>query len=282
MRPPPFRYVRAQSLDEATAALATDGAHILAGGQSLLPLLNARLIQPALLIDISRLAELRTLALDPAGSILLIGAMVRQATVEASPIVRAAAPLLVAALRHVGSPAIRSQGTVVGSAALADPTAEIPAVLLALGATFVVTSQRGERRLPAAELASRMADELVLRVEIPRAGTRTGAAWREVSHTYNGYALLGVGCQLEFAPDATVQSAHIAFCGTTTGAARAQMAEAALAGQALEARLIARAVEAALSEISFSDDAAASGAYRRDLAAALLKRSLQPATPFEQ
>jgi carbon-monoxide dehydrogenase medium subunit len=174
VKPPPFEYSAPTSVSDAVALLvehAEEEPRVLAGGQSLVPLMNFRLAQPGFLVDLRRVQGLDTLRLE--GDALVVGAMVRQATAERSPDVALAAPLLAEALGHVAHPPVRHSGTVVGSIAHADPAAELPTVALALDAEMTAVGPRGERRIPAADFFQGLfttalePDEILTEVRFP-------------------------------------------------------------------------------------------------------------------
>jgi 2-furoyl-CoA dehydrogenase FAD binding subunit len=197
MKPRPFDYVRPDTVAEALALLAEygDEARILAGGQSLVPMLNLRLIETGLLIDISRLAELDAIA--DLGGTVEVGAAVTQNTLMAWPGLRQKLPLLAAALPHVGHFQTRNKGTVCGSIAHADPSSELPLVLAMLGGEVVLRSARGERALAAEKFqqdmltTARAADELITAVRFPVAGGR-GVAFEEVARRHGDFAIVAV------------------------------------------------------------------------------------------
>lgn len=196
MKPAPFAYFAPRTLDEALELLAAEGSRVLAGGQSLVPLLNFRLARPERLVDINGIAELGVLRRRE--GVLHIGATVRQAALERSPLVARHWPLLAQAVRHVGHAATRSRGTVAGSVAHADPRAELPVALAALGARFHLRSRDGARTLTAGELfqgplTTAIADgELLESIEVPPlpAGARTGFA--EYARTHGDFAQAAV------------------------------------------------------------------------------------------
>ncbi|MGH7400469.1 MAG: FAD binding domain-containing protein, partial [Candidatus Rokuibacteriota bacterium] len=197
MKPAPFRYARAGSLAEATALLAAgpDDTKLLAGGQSLVPLLNMRLVRPAVLVDLNGLRELEGIAPTPDGG-LRIGALARHAELMTSSGVRERAPLLAEAARHVGHAAIRNQGTLGGSVAHADPAAELPAALVALDARLNVTGRGGTRVIAAADffrglLATALApDEILTAVDVP--AQPPGWGFAEIARRPGDFALAGV------------------------------------------------------------------------------------------
>jgi CO/xanthine dehydrogenase FAD-binding subunit len=194
VKPAPFEYLAPESLDEALALLDED-TRPLAGGQSLVPMLNFRLARPARLVDLERVDGLAGL---DAGETLRIGAMTRQAELERSDAVAAQWPILRDAVRHVGHVQTRARGTVGGSVAHADPKAELPVVLAALGARFHVRSATGARTLTAAELfrgplmTALAADELLVEIEVPAPPAGTPMAWVEHARTHGDFAVAGV------------------------------------------------------------------------------------------
>jgi CO/xanthine dehydrogenase FAD-binding subunit len=233
VKPAPFEYSAPTSVDDALALL-DDDAQVLAGGQSLVPLLNFRLARPERIVDINRIEELAYIRADEGGP-LRIGALARQAELERSQLVAARWPLLAQAVRLVGHPQIRSRGTVCGSVAHADPTAELPVALTALDARFHVRSASGARTLGAAELfagpltTSLAADELLAEIEVPALAAEARCAFREYARTHGDFAVAGAAVVL--APD----HAAVALLGAGWTPLRAPEAERALAGGA-EAR----------------------------------------------
>ncbi|MEV0697116.1 FAD binding domain-containing protein [Saccharopolyspora sp. NPDC050389] len=277
MKPPPFDYVRPDSLDEAVRLLAADeDAKALAGGQSLMPMMNFRLARPSILVDIGRLPELTELRRED--GVLVIGAGVRQRAAETSPLVRQACPLLGQALRHVGHHQIRSRGTVGGSLAHADPAAELCAAACALDAEVVVTGTGGRRTVPAAELfvapyqTSLAADEILTEVRLPIRAARHGFA--EIARRAGDFAIAGVAAVLEF-DGGTVTRARLAGLGIGGTVRRLPEAEAALRGRALDADAIGAAAGAAADSATPPDDLHADPATRRAALRAAAQRALE-------
>jgi CO/xanthine dehydrogenase FAD-binding subunit len=233
VKPAPFEYSAPASVDDALALL-DDDAKVLAGGQSLVPLLNFRLARPERVVDINRIEELAYIRADEGGT-LRIGALARQAELERSPLVAERWPLLTQAVRLVGHPQIRSRGTVCGSVAHADPTAELPVALTALDARFHLRSAGGARTLRAAELfagpltTSLAVDELLAEIEVPALPAGARCAFREYARTHGDFAVAGAAVVL--APG----HAAVALLGAGWTPLRAPEAERALAGGA-EAR----------------------------------------------
>lgn len=215
----PFEYVRAATLQEAFEELATDeDAKVLAGGQSLLPLMALRLARPSVLVDITGLS-LDGVRLDADGKVIRLGAMVRHRVLEESPRVAKAAPLLTAAVRHVGHWAIRNRGTLGGSLAHADPAGELPVAALALGATAVIAGPRGVRRTPCAELVegyfttSLDRDEIITQIDVPAASDGHSAAFCEWAPRAGDFAEVGVGVAIDLTDGGCCERVRAAACG---------------------------------------------------------------------
>lgn len=280
MKPPPFDYAAPESLDEAIGLLGGDlDAKLLAGGQSLVPLLSMRLAYPDLLVDLRRVAGLDTIS--ESGGQLVIGAMVRQLQAESSDTVRARCPLIVQALRQVAHPQIRARGTVGGSIAHADPAGELPAVAVALDARARVRGPGGERLVPAADLyrgiftTSLAEGEIVTSVEFPIRDDGAGSACVEVARRQGDYALCGAVAQVS-AVDGVVADARLALFGVADRPVRADSAEAALRETpAREAPAVAAAQVA--EEIAFADDPQVPADYRRQVAAVSAQRAIAQA-----
>ena len=269
MKPAPFEYVAAESVEQAVALLAGGGedAKVLAGGQSLLPLLNMRLVRPALLVDVNGVGGIDGIEID--GEVRL-GALVRQADALAATDLAEAVPLLAAALGHVGHPATRSRGTVGGSLAHADPAAELPAALLALDGSVVAASPRGERTIPAGELllgaftSALAVDELLTSVVLPRQGARP-FGFAEFARRHGDFALAGAAVLL--AP------ARVVLFGLGGGYERPGEAERAL-DQGADAAEVSALATRDLEPVS---DVHADAAYRRKVAAVLVRRAIEQA-----
>lgn len=281
MKPAPFDYHRPASVDEALALLAEHGydAKLLAGGQSLVPAMNFRLAQPAVLIDLNRIPGLD--GMEEADGRLRIGAMTRQAAAERSPLIAARAPLLGETLPYVAHAQIRNRGTVGGSIAHADPAGEIGAVMLALDARFQLRGPNGTRAVPAAEFFTGLfgtaleAEEMLVEVEVPTAAPRTGWAFDEVSRRHGDYALAGLAAAVEVDDAGRCTAARLAFLGVSDAPMLAREAAATLVGQAPTEDAIRAAADAASRrDIDPPGDIHASPAYRRHLAGVLVRRVL--------
>jgi CO/xanthine dehydrogenase FAD-binding subunit len=280
MKPPRFDYEAPRDLGAALGLLAergTDGK-VLAGGQSLVPLLNFRLARPEVLIDVNELQELSYLRRE--GGRLRIGALTRQAQAERSPIVRARWPLLGAALRFVAHPQIRNRGTIGGSVAHADPAAELPVALAALDARYHVRSTRGARVIEGdamfrGQLETALEDdELLCEVEVPALPAGAGCAFEEYARRNGDFALGGAAVVL--APDGGGRCDHaaIALLGAAATPVRATAAEALLAGRRMDDQTAREAAAEAVRGIAPTGDIHGSGGYRRDLIETLVRRAL--------
>lgn len=286
MKPAPFDYAAPRSLDETLDLLAERGGEgkILAGGQSLLPVLNFRLAQPALLVDVNRVTGLDTLAATADGG-LAVGALVRQRRLERDPEVARRAPLLAEAIRHVAHPQIRARGTLCGSLAHADPAAELPAVALALDARLRLRRRGGERWLEAARFftglfATALApDEMLVEVHFPPAPARTGTAFLEAARRHGDYAQAGVAASVTLGEDGRCRAARLVFLAVGEGPIDAARSAAALVGERPEGTLLeAVARQAAATEIDPLGDIHASAEFKRHLAAVLARRALTEAS----
>jgi carbon-monoxide dehydrogenase medium subunit len=285
VKPAPFDYVAPETLEEALETLAVrgDDAKVLAGGQSLLPVLNFRLAQPALLVDINRIAALDFVRATGDGG-LAIGALARQRRLEREPAVARRAPLLAEALPWVAHPQIRSRGTLGGSLAHADPAAELPAVALALDATVRLARRGGERTLAARDLftglfATALApDELLVELSIPPAPPRSGSAFVELARRHGDYALAGAAARVTLDENDRCRAARLVLVALGDGPVDARRAAAALAGSALDAAALrAAAAVAAAEEIDPAGDLHASAEFKRHLARVLAERALATA-----
>jgi len=282
MKLPPVDYEAPETVSEAVELLAEheDLASVLAGGQSLIPLLALRLARPAVLIDINGIDELS--GVSAADGWLAIGAMTREYVAEESAIVADAVPLLAAALPLIGHEAIRSRGTVGGSLAHADPAAELPAVARALDAELVVSGPSGERVVPAAEwfegylTTSREPDELLTEVRFPAAGPGTGVSFQEVARRHGDFAMVGLATSVTLS-DGVISDARMAFAGASDVPARATAAEELLAGERPLAELFDEAARRAIADIDPPSDLHGSAEYRKKVAAALVRRGLREA-----
>jgi len=282
MKLPHFDYEAPKTVSEAVELLAEhlDEASVLAGGQSLIPLLAMRLAYPAVLIDINGIAELS--GVSAANGWVTIGAMTREYVAENSGTVAGTVPLLAAALPLIGHEAIRNRGTIGGSLAHADPAAELPAVARALDAEFVVRGQSGERVVPAAEwfegflTTSRRPDELLVEVRFPTADRGTGISFQEVARRHGDFAIVGLAASLTLS-DGAISDARLAFSGVSDVPVRAVGAEDILVGEEPSAELFDEAARRATDDTDPPADLHGSSDYRKKVAAALVRRGLQAA-----
>jgi carbon-monoxide dehydrogenase medium subunit len=280
---PPFAYHRAESLEEATALLASHGteARVLAGGQSLLPVMALRMSQPALLVDISKAADLSGYAARDGRAV--ISAAVTARTAEQS----AGHPLLTACLAKVGHVEIRTRGTVCGAVAHADPAAELPALLLALDGTVRVASATRRRRVAAADfflgpyLTALGDGELVAGIELPELAPTARASVLEIARRDGDFALVGVISVLDAGPDGRCTDARIALFGVAGTAKRATIAEQTLLGAVLTPQLLTEAAAQAFDGLDVLGDLHGSATYRRKAGVRLVEKSLNAALPLE-
>ncbi len=282
MKNPPFNYHRPATVDEALALLATygDEAKVLAGGQSLLPIMALRLGRPEHVVDIGTIADLKqTNTADG----VTFGAMVRHAEAEKSPEVARHAPLVAAALPHVGHRAIRNRGTVVGSIAHADPAAELPAVCLAAGATMTIASSRGTREVQADDFfegyfsTAIEPHELLTQVHFPRWSETAGGSVVEISRRHGDYAMVGLACVADVQNGAIARAA-LSFFGVSSKPVRVTEAEEALVGKPPTEEAFAEAAAIVGRVLEPGGDIHATTQYRRHIAQVLTSRGLTEAT----
>ena len=282
MKPPPFEYLRPVDLDGVLAALARGSGEtkVLAGGQSLIPMMNLRMLAPKQLIDINRVAGLNRIALD--GDRLTIGALARHTDVLASPIIRQHAPLIAAAYPQVAHRPIRNRGTIGGNLMHADPASELPAVMLALDAQLVLRSLNGERSVSAEnfflgtlETAARV-DELLTAIHIPLSSQNWRWGFEEMSQRQGDYALVAVAATFNV-DDGICVGTHLAYSGVESRALRIPAAEASLNSKRPGDAAFAEAAENAAQASNPVEDIHADAAYRRDLVRALTHRALAAA-----
>ncbi|MEV0617341.1 xanthine dehydrogenase family protein subunit M [Nonomuraea sp. NPDC050404] len=280
MIPAQFDYVRPDSLAEACQALAADEeAKVLAGGQSLMPLLRLRLSYPSKLVDVGRLAELK--GVHDRGDHVRIGAMTTHDEVLRSPVLAAECPLLALAATHVADPAIRHRGTFGGSLAHADPAGDLPAVVLALDGVLVAASAQGEREIPAAEFfvdyleTSLRQGEILSGVRIPKLGRGWGFHYEKFRRTAQAWAIVGVAVAVRRS-NGSIAEARIGLTNMAATPLRARAAEAALQGVELGDQ-VRQACEEAAADTSPPADLHAQPDYRRHLARVLTHRAVRTA-----
>jgi carbon-monoxide dehydrogenase medium subunit len=283
MKLPPFEYEAPTTVAEAVDLLAEHGdeASVLAGGQSLIPLLALRLARPAVLIDVNGIDELSGVSVIDGR--VAIGAMTREYVAEESGTVADTLPLLAAALPLIGHEAIRSRGTIGGSLAHADPAAELPAVARALDAEFVVRGPSGMRVIPAAQwfegylTTARRPDELLVEVRFPAVGPDTEASFEEVARRHGDFAIVGLAASLVMS-GGVIGEARLAFAGVSDVPVRATAAEDLLAGETPSEELFDEAARRATEDLDPPGDLHGSPDYRKTVAAAVVRRGLRAAT----
>lgn len=278
MKPPRFAYHAPESVDEAVALLARYGgdARVLAGGQSLVPMLNFRLVAPAALVDLRRIASLAYVGED--GAHVAIGSMTRQRAAERSPAVASRLPLMREALRWVGHLPTRSRGTVGGSIAHADPSAELPAVFLALDGEAVAVGPAGRRTIAAADFfqsfftTALAPTEVLTEVRFAAMPPGAGHAVEEFARRKGDFAIVGIAAVVARAAGRAAHVRLVAF-GASGTPVRLSGAEAALAAGPLDRAALARAADAARGEVDPVADNNASADYRRHLVGVLVERA---------
>ncbi len=285
MKPAPFEYLAPDSLDAALDVLALHGgeAKLLAGGQSLIPVMNFRLAQPSLLVDLNRLQDSDYIREDGGG--LRIGAMTRQRRLERDPLVRRLAPLLHEAVPFIAHPQIRNRGTVGGSLAHADPAAELPAVAVALDARFRLQRAGGERWVEARNFFTGLfttvlePDEMLVEVALPPPPPRTGWAFLEVARRHGDYAQVGIAARVSLDDAGLCREARLVYLSVGDGPVDAREAARMLVGTDLSDKVIAEAADkASREEMDPTGDIHASADFKRHLARVLTGRALRRAS----
>jgi aerobic carbon-monoxide dehydrogenase medium subunit len=284
MKLPKFDYASPATVHEAVALLAAGNgtAKLLAGGQSLVPILAFRLAAPSMLVDIGRIAGLDTIEIDDAG--IHIGARVRWCDIEADARLAAAHPLLAAAITHVAHYSIRKRGTVGGSLAHADPAAEMPGIAVACDAEIMVVGPSGSRSVPAASfflgpLTTVLApDELITQIRLPRWPPTRRWGFQEFCRRRGDFALAGVAAFYDADTAGHATNTHIGVIGVNDRPQRLAAAEAVLDGRAVDADTIMATAAMAAQVIDPPDDIHGTSRYRRALLASLLERALTAAS----
>ena len=282
MKPAPFEYHAPDSVEEALLLLQNSAgeAKLLAGGQSLVPAMNFRVVQPAVLIDLNRVSELDYVREEGQG--VRIGAMTRERTLEFDPLLRERYPLLAEAVPHVAHPQIRNRGTLGGSLSHADPAAELPVVTLALGARLKVRSSGAERWVDAQNFFSGMfntdlaPDEMLMEIELPVPRPRTGWCFLEVAPRAGDYAMMGLAALVTLDEKGSCQETKLVYLNAGDGPVDAREAAGLMAGQGISEELIdSVAAAASEQEISPFGNMHASVEYQRHLARVLTKKALK-------
>jgi carbon-monoxide dehydrogenase medium subunit len=278
MKASAFAYARATSVANALDLLASHGdrAKVLSGGQSLMPAMNLRLLSPELIVDIGELSELRGIAVR--GDTLVIGALTRHVDLLKSPDIATHAPLLAEAVTHVAHPAIRNRGTIGGSLAHADPASELPACMLALGATIVVRGPGGERRIAAEEFFTGIYEtalapqDLLVSIELPIAKKGSAHFFHEFARRHGDYAIVGLAAQASI-DDGRFSRLRLGFFAVGDKPVLAKAA-ARLIGVDVTPAVLAEASTALDAELDPQEDQQASPEMRRHLAKVLLRRGV--------
>lgn len=284
MKPAPFEYYAPRSVPEALSLLAEHGydAKVLAGGQSLVPMMNFRLVQPAVLVDINHIPELAGVEGDKKG--IRLGAMVRHAAAEKHPLVKEKAPLIHESMPQIATVQIRNRGTIGGSLSHADPSAELVVVTTALEAKFRIRSQTGERVILASEfflgllMTAMEPEELLVEIEIPSLPPRSGWSLKEVARRPHDFALVGVAAVLTLDKKDRPADARLVYLSAGDGPISAPEAAGMLIGEQVTDDLITAAAEkASADEIDPGSDIHATADFRRHLANVLTRRALEEA-----
>lgn len=284
MKPAPFEYYVPNSIEQALDLLREHGdvARLLAGGQSLVPAMNFRVVQPEVLIDLNRIAELNYVREENAA--LHVGAMTRERALEFDPAISRKTPLLAEAMPHVAHPQIRNRGTLGGSLANSDPAAELPVIMLALGARLKVRSAESERWVDSRDFFTGMfttalaADEILVEIELPTAPPRTGWSFMEVAPRAGDYALMGVAAGVTLDEDRRCKQARLVYLNAGDGPVDARESASLLQGNIPEADSIDEAAElASQKEINPFGNIHATPEFQRHLAGVLTRKALKQA-----
>ncbi|HMF48302.1 MAG TPA: xanthine dehydrogenase family protein subunit M [Candidatus Saccharimonadales bacterium] len=284
MKPAKFDYYDPQSLEEALALLDRhpDDAKVLAGGQSLMPLLNMRLARPNIVVDINRIKELNYVRASDGG--IAIGALARQRALQTEQLIAERVPILQEAAYYIAHPQIRSRGTICGSIAHADPAAELPALALALEAEMTLSSAKGTRSVGAETFfqsfftTALAANEILTEVRFPAPPKDSAWSVLEISRRHGDFAIVGIVAGLALDPDRQViAQARLVYFGVGPTPIRVKAAEDALIGQAAAEPAFEAAAQSAKQGIDPSNDIHASEEYRRAVVATLTKRALRAA-----
>lgn len=279
MKPAPFAYARAATLDEAFGLLAEygDDARILAGGQSLMATLNMRLSEPEVLVDINHIDGLA--GIEDTGDALRIGAMTRHVDVETSDLIATHAPLIASAMEHIAHPAIRNRGTFGGSIAFADPAAELPACAVALGATMHISGKDGTRDIPAAEFFEGLYEtaigpgEILTAISVPKIAAGWKSGFMELARRHGDYAIIGLAAQVELS-GGTFGDARLVFFNAGDRPVSAPRTAAMLTGRTWSDDLADKLSASLKDELDPPEDLNANAPMRKHLAGVLVKRTL--------
>jgi len=279
MNPSQFAYQRAESVDEAIALLREhgEGAKLIAGGHSLLPIMKLRLAEPETLVDIGRISELRGVRRD--NGEIAIGALTTHHQIATDGQIRSSIPLLADTASTVGDRQVRNRGTIGGALAHADAAADYPAAILALDATIVAMGPQGERRIPAREFfidfltTALQPDEVLTEVRVSMPAEGHGWSYQKLANQASGYAIVGVGAVV-VVDDGVCSDIRVGVTGTAAVAWRAEATEAALRGKQVENGTVAAAAELVDGGIDALDDLHGSAEYRRRVTRGLTRRAI--------
>lgn len=282
MKPASFKYILARTLDDALAAKTEHGdeARFLAGGQSLVPTMNFRLAQPAILIDINPIAALSGVR---DGTSIRIGALTRYRMLEADPLIAARQPILREALPHIAHPQIRNRGTLGGNLAHADPASEMPAIMLALGARMRLQSTAAERWIDADDFfvsameTALRPDEILTEIDIPDSPPNTGSCFIEVARRQGDFAQAGVAAIVTLGANGKCADVRLAFCGVAERPFHAAAAVQSLIGSDCSAENFKQAADLAMAALDPPGSTHASAGYQRHVAGVLARRALTTA-----
>ena len=283
MKPAKFDYSAPTTLDEALELLAQHGpdAKVLAGGQSLMPMMNLRLVRPAVVVDINRIEGLSGVSV--ADGTVTVGSLTRQRDLERSEVIRGSFPMMTTAIRHIGHFQIRNRGTIGGSLAHADPAAELPALCTALDAEFVVADSNGTQAMAAADFAiaplitSLAPEQLLTEIRLPTLGDGWRWGFREVSRREGDFALVGSVAMLRIDGGGVCQEARITMFAVGDGPARMPAAEQALVGRVVDDAARREAAALVSEAVNPGSDIHASAEYRKEVSAVMARRALEDA-----
>ena len=285
MKPPPFKYIAAESVEHALEQMAEygDAAKLLAGGQSLIPAMNFRVLQPSVLIDLNRIGDLEYIRRSDEGA-LVVGAMTRQRDLERSSDVERITPLLFEAMPHIAHPQIRTRGTLGGSLAHADPAAELPVIAITTGAAMKATGPDGDRWIEAKDFFQGMfstalePEEILVEVTFPARKSHTGWSFEETSRRRGDYGMMGVAVEVELDEGGSAKEVRLVYMNAGDGPIEAEKAAGLLRGQRPNQEVFAAAAaEAADNEIDPMGSVHASIDFQRHLARVLTARALAKA-----
>jgi carbon-monoxide dehydrogenase medium subunit len=282
MKPAPFKYLMAVSLDHALAMKAEygDDARFLAGGQSLIPMLNFRVAQPAVVIDLNQLSELSGIRRDNDATVS-VGALTRYRTLERDPLVADTLPLVREALPHIAHPQIRNRGTIGGNLAHADPASELPAIVVALGGRLKLRSRSGERVIAASDFfvapltTALRTDEMLTEIQVPAPAKRSGFCFMEVARRRGDFALMGIAIALTLGVFGRCNEIRIALCGAGDTPIDVSDAAGGLVGQTVDTNGVDGVADNVMGSIDPPGNVHASKAYQRHLAGVLVRRGLK-------